>query len=268
MFHHRADHGVVVFSLIVSAGKFLIDHASQPIFGELAPGGRIRDRTVAHRPDVLDGVNACVGGANDIPTVGGYRHAQPMGLIDGDFEQVQGKKLIDLENLTAEFLFASHRFAHFIWRRDDDVITDGSRAEGIVAGADAADRPARHPNPRPANFAQLGTLFLRPGPRAVLIDLDIGAGGDAQMEIKLSMEIFQVAVPIDEARQDGLTFDFDDLSAGGNRDGIAPPDCLESASLDNNGTIFNRRPASAIDQSATLHHECLLCHVLFLLPMI
>jgi hypothetical protein len=86
------------------------------------------------------------------------------------------------------------------------------------------------------------------------------------MEIKLAMKIFQVAVPIDEARQDGLTFDIDDLSASGDRDCAAPPDCLESPSLDNNDAIFDRRPAAAIDQSSTLNHERLVCHVLFFPP--
>ena len=159
--HHRADHRVEIFGLVISAGELLIDHPSQPILGEPAPGGGIRDGAVADRPDVLDGVNARVDGADDVPTVGGDRHVQPMGFVDGDFHEIHGKKLIDLEDVAAEFLFPPHRSAHFFGRCDDDVVAGCARAEGIVPGADAADRPARHPNPRPANFTQIGALFLR-----------------------------------------------------------------------------------------------------------
>ena len=91
---------------------------------------------------MLDGVDARVNGADDVPTVGGHRHAQPMSFVDGDFHQVQRKKLIDLEDLAAEFFFSLNRFAHFFRRCDDDVVAGGSRAECIVPGADAADRPA------------------------------------------------------------------------------------------------------------------------------
>src|SRR5262245_44118515 len=72
-------------------------------------------------------------------------------------------------------------------------------------------------NPRPANFAQIGPLFLRQGPRAVLIEFDRGAGRYSQMEIELTMKIFQVTMTVDETRQDGLAFDIEHLSAGGNR---------------------------------------------------
>src|SRR3990172_10875579 len=127
--------------------------------------------------------------------------------------------------------------------------------------ADGTDRSPRHPNPRPANFTQTGALFLRQGPWAVLVELDRGAGGNAQMEIKLAMEIFQVAVTVDEARQNGLALDINDLSAGGNRDFAALADRLEPAPLDHDDGILDRRPAGAIDQSSTLHHECFLRHV-------
>jgi hypothetical protein len=33
--------------------------------------------------------------------------------------------------------------------------------------------------------------------------------------------------------------------------------------LDNDDGILNRRPAGAINQSPTPHHECFFCHVLF-----
>src|SRR3989304_7224431 len=88
--------------------------------------------------------------------------------------------------------------------------------------ADGTDRSPRHPNPRPANLPQSGALFLRQGPRAILIEFDGGAGGNSQMEIKLSMEIFQVAVTVDEARQKGFALDVDHLRVGRSYDFAAP----------------------------------------------
>ena len=72
--HHRADHGIEIFGLIVSAGELLIDHAAEPILSELAAGGNVRNGAVAHRPDMLDGIDARVGRADHVPTVGGHRH--------------------------------------------------------------------------------------------------------------------------------------------------------------------------------------------------
>src|SRR5437660_12430378 len=135
-----------------------------------------------------------------------------------------------------------------------------------MPGADTADRPAGHPNPRPANFTQSGTLFLRKSPRAILVELDIRAGGDSQMEIKLAVEILQVAMTIDEARQNGLAPDINHLGVGGNSDFAATTHCLDLAGLDNDDGILDGWPASAIDQFSTLHHECFLCHIFFLSP--
>src|SRR5262245_10178319 len=151
-----------------------------------------------------------------------------MRFVDGHFQQVQRKELIDLEDLATEFLFALHRFAHLFRRSDDDVVAGGSRAERIVPGADAANRPARHPDSRPVNYPQIGALFLRQGPWAILVELDIGAGRNSQMEIKLSMEILQVAMTIDEARQNGLALNVDDLAAGRNCNLTAYTDRLQS----------------------------------------
>jgi hypothetical protein len=83
------------------------------------------------------------------------------------------------------------------------------------------------------------------------------------MEIKLSMEILQVAVTVDKARQNGLALDINHLRVGRNGDFPAPTDCLEPASPDNDDGILNRWPAGAIDQSSTLHHEYFLYHLFF-----
>src|SRR4029077_9053589 len=160
-------------------------------------------------------------------------------------------------------LFSLHRFAYFFRRRYDDVVAGGSRAKRIMSGADAADRPAGHPNPRPANFTQSGTLFLSQGPRAILVKFDIRAGGNSQMEIKLAMKILQVAMTIDEAGQNGLAPDINHLGVGRNGDFAVLANHMELAGLDNNDAILNGLPAGAIDQFSTLHHECFLCHVFF-----
>src|SRR5262245_32359992 len=141
-----------------------------------------------------------------------------MGFVDGYLQQVQRKELVDLEDLTTEFLFALNLLAHLFRRCDDDVVAGGPRTKCIVPGADAANRSARHPNPRPVNLAQVGALFLRPGPRAILVEFDVSAGGNSQVEVKLSMEIFQVAMAIDEAWENRLASDVNHLCIGRDRD--------------------------------------------------
>ena len=44
------------------------------------------------------------------------------------------------------------------------------------------------------------------------------------MEIKLAVEILQMAMTIDESRQNSLASNVNDLSAGGNTDFAAPAD--------------------------------------------
>src|SRR4029077_11939751 len=124
-------------------------------------------------------------------------------------------------------------------------------------------RPAGHPNPRAAKTMQSGTLVFRKGPCAILVELDISTGRNSQMEIKLAMEILQVAMTIDEARQNALAFDINHLGVGRNRDFAVLTDRLELACLYNDEGILDGWPAGAIDQFSTLHHECFLCHVFF-----
>ena len=83
------------------------------------------------------------------------------------------------------------------------------------------------------------------------------------MEIQLAMEVFQVAMTVDEAGQNGFALDVNHLRVGGNGNFPAPTDGLKPASPDNDDGILHRRPAGAIDQSATLHHEHFVCHLLF-----
>ena len=82
------------------------------------------------------------------------------------------------------------------------------------------------------------------------------------MKIKLAVKILQVAMAIDESRQNRLAFDIDDLSAGGNSDFAAPADRLEFACLDDDHGIFDGRPAGAVDQFSTLHDKDILKDIL------
>src|SRR5262245_31576502 len=86
------------------------------------------------------------------------------------------------------------------------------------------------------------------------------------MEIEFTMKIFQMTMTVDETRQDGLAFDIDHLSAGGNRAFTPATDGLKPASLDNNDGVLDRWPSSAIDQFTTLHHEYFLRHARFPSP--
>jgi hypothetical protein len=61
------------------------------------------------------------------------------------------------------------------------------------------------------------------------------------------MEILQVAMTIDEAWENGLASEVNHLRVGRNRDFAATTDRLESARLDNDDGILDRRPAGAID---------------------
>ena len=61
------------------------------------------------------------------------------------------------------------------------------------------------------------------------------------------MEILQMAVTVDEARQNAFTLDVDHLGAGGNSDVATSAHCRELARLNNNDRIVDRPPAGAID---------------------
>jgi hypothetical protein len=82
------------------------------------------------------------------------------------------------------------------------------------------------------------------------------------MEIKLAVEIFEVTMSIDEARQNGSAMDVNYLGSGGNRDFATTADRLKPARLDNDDGVVERRPARAVDEFPALNHEPLLCHAL------
>ena len=62
MLHHGDDDVVEILGLVLRAGDFRVDFAGEPVFGKLAPLLDVEDRAVADRPDVLDAVDAGLGG--------------------------------------------------------------------------------------------------------------------------------------------------------------------------------------------------------------
>src|ERR1041385_2496969 len=135
------------------------------------------------------------------------------------------------------------------------------RAQGVVPRADAADRAARHPDARSSDFAQRGPLFLRPRPRSVLIQLDRRAGRDAEMEIELAVEIFEMTMAVDKAGKNRPALDVDHLGAGGNGDGAAPPDGLKSSVLNDDHSVVHQSAPGAVDQFSALYEQRIFRHI-------
>src|ERR1700730_14931129 len=76
---------------------------------------------------------------------------------------------------------------------------------------------------------------------------DGGAGGDAEMQIKLAEKIFPVAMAVEKARQHGLAAGVDDLRALRNGHLAVAAGGGEAAVLDNDDGILDRRPSGAVD---------------------
>ena len=75
------------------------------------------------------------------------------------------------------------------------------------------------------------------------------------MQISLAPEQLEVAMAVDEARQDVLAARVDNLAAGGDRDLAAFAHRLEPVALDDDDQILDRRPAGPVDQSAARNHD-------------
>ena len=198
---------------------------------QLLARGRIEDRAGADRPDVLDGVDAGLGRADGIHAVCGDRHAEPVRLLDDDGDEVERKELVELDDVAADLVLAPHGLARFLGGGDDDVAARGPAVGRVGRHARAADGAARHPDARAPDLAELGAALLRQRPGAILEDLDGHAGGDAEMEIELAVEVLQVRVAVDEARQDRQAGGVDHLRAVGNAHIALRPDGLEAAFL-------------------------------------
>src|SRR4051794_20857500 len=210
---------------------------------------------------MLDRIGAGLGGFDRIKAVGGDWQTQAMGFVDDDLGQFERQEFIELDDVAVELLFPLHRVARLLRRRDGDVAARRSRAEGIMLVEWTADAAAAHPDSWPADFPGPRPLLLRAAPGTILVELDLRTGRDAEMQIELAVEILQVPMTVDEARQNGLAADVDHLRAGRNGKLTAAADGFKSASLNDNDGIVDRWPSGAIDQPAALQHEHCLGHI-------
>ena len=80
------------------------------------------------------------------------------------------------------------------------------------------------------------------------------------MQVKLAVEILEMRVPIDKARQYGLAGDIDHLGARRHSDLAIAPDRRKPAVADDDDRIIEWRPPGAIDQPAAPHHQHFVRH--------
>ncbi len=80
------------------------------------------------------------------------------------------------------------------------------------------------------------------------------------MEVELAVEVLEVSMTVDEARQHGLAAGVDRHGAIGNRDIAGSADRLEPALLDHDHGILERRTAGAVNERAACHHQRFVVH--------
>jgi hypothetical protein len=81
------------------------------------------------------------------------------------------------------------------------------------------------------------------------------------MQVELAVEILQVPVPVDEARQHRLAAHIHDVRPLRNWNVAGAPDPFESASLDHNHGMGQWRPPGAVDQGPAADDERPLSHL-------
>src|SRR6266850_5763665 len=167
----------------------------------------------------------------------GHAHTVLVRFVGDDGEHLAGQELADLDALVAVLLLLPHDGTRRLGIGNLHVAAPGARAFGLEVALAGADGLTGRPDPRPADLAHLGALFLRQPPRAVLLGLDLHAGGDAEMQIDLAPERFPMAVAVDEAREHRLAADVDDVAAGRDRHLAAAADRLEPVALDHDDGI-------------------------------
>ena len=72
------------------------------------------------------------------------------------------------------------------------------------------------------------------------------------MKVNLADEIEQVAMAVDEPWENGLTLDVDHAGAARNRNVAAFADGFDPLAFDDDHCVFDRWPASGIDERAAL----------------
>ena len=181
---------------------------------------------------MLDGVDAGIRRLNRIDAVGGDPHAQAMRLLGDDLHQVEFQKLVELDLIAAQLFLFPHRLACFFRGFDGDIAAAGSAIRGSLGNlAFTADRPAGYENARPAYLAELGAALLRQSPGPVLESVDRKAARNAEMQIKLAVEIFQMAMAVHEAGHHGPARSIDHLGVRRDRHFACVADGLEPVPL-------------------------------------
>lgn len=211
------------------------------------PAFDVENGAVPNRPNVLDSIDASLGGLDHVPAVNRHSHAQPMRFVAGGPNQVGRQEFIELDEIESKLLFSLHRLAGLAHGGDRDVPSDSPRTRCIGRRPAPADRTSGRPNSRTPNLAEIGPAFLRQGPWTILEDFDRGAGRYSEIEIRLPVEIFQVAVTVDEAREDGLARHVDHRSATGDGTFAAAPHGLKPICLNYNGRIIDGLSAGPVN---------------------
>ncbi len=75
------------------------------------------------------------------------------------------------------------------------------------------------------------------------------------MEINLADEVEQMAVAVDEARQNRFAFGVNHAGAARNRDFAALADRFDAFAFDDDDRVFDGRLSGGIDQRAALNHQ-------------
>src|SRR4029450_10441762 len=115
----------------------------------------------------------------------------------------------------------------------------------------APHAPPRRPNARAADFAEIGSIALGQSPFVVVLR-DVGAGCDTEVKVNLAHEIEQVTMAVDQTRENRFAFRVDDTGITGQSDFAVFADGFDALAFDDDGGVFDRRPAGGVDEGTAL----------------
>src|SRR5437773_7949839 len=238
---HRFDDFVEIFRLVVEGEIGCIDLAGHAPLVNLPALLDVGDGSHPGRPMVLDASKAGFGSEKDIQTVASHRQSEPVGFLGAGFYGFGGDVLVELDDLQSHLSLFSNSGACII-RSLDQISELGSQCPRRRWTHQSR---SRGPDPRPANFAEIGSVPLGQGPLVVVLR-NIGARGYAEMKIELTHEIEQVTVAVDESWKNCFLFDLDDPSAFRNFVFAALFLGLYRLTIDDDDRLFQRWLAGAV----------------------
>ena len=175
-------------------------------------------------------------GEKNIETVAGHRKTESVGFLRARFDRLGRDVLVEFDDLDARCLFLSDDRARIFGTLDQVTALGAQRPRGR-----RSDQPrSGGPNARAADLTEIGPVLLGQCPLVVVLR-DVRTGGDAEMEVELTDEIEQMAMAVDEARQNRLAFHVDDSASGWNCDLATLADRFESIAFDHDDGVFERR---------------------------